>query len=313
MDVRNLLYFCCVAEQRSFSKAATQLRIGQPALSKAIQKLESDLGVHLFDRSGRVIQLTPEGVLLAQNSRDLIDRFDQLRDTVRAHAPQISGIVRVAVPPAAGQLIAPRLTLHLGQHYPGIRVDFVEGLSADIHEMLLLKGASLGVIHDPIPHRDLKSWIVLSEEMFLVGRAEMIDGLANPESIRTIASLPLILPSRPNSRRLLVERVFREHGHPITLRSEVDGYSIVCALLQAGEGYSILTEGVAERFGSLKSVVIREPGISWPLSLISHRERLRDRASAAVIECLRQVIRELVDEGAWGGNARYYDAPALGV
>src|SRR5580704_1299067 len=89
MDLRALRYFVHVAEARSFSKAAVQLRIAQPALSRQIRKLEDEVGLALILRTRRQLELTDAGLLLLQRAHSLLRQAAQTADDVRAHGSRV--------------------------------------------------------------------------------------------------------------------------------------------------------------------------------------------------------------------------------
>ena len=86
MELRHLRYFLAVAEALSFTKAAAQLRIAQPALSRRVQDLEDDIGVDLLKRSPRGVILTAEGKLFLEKTRQLLKLADESVEQVRALA-----------------------------------------------------------------------------------------------------------------------------------------------------------------------------------------------------------------------------------
>src|SRR5215210_1655307 len=99
MELRALRYFQFVAKLRSFSKAAVHLRVAQPAVSRQIQKLENELGVPLFTRKGRGIELTGAGSVLLQRARSLLGQVGQIVDEVRTNSGATSGTITVGAPP----------------------------------------------------------------------------------------------------------------------------------------------------------------------------------------------------------------------
>ena len=120
--IRRLQYFSRVAETGSFSAVAKEYSVGQPMISKAIQALEKELGVKLFNRSTRGLALTEEGETAYQHSLRLLENYEQLVATQQASS-KARGIVRVAVPMTLGTLkIIPKLEQFLNEH-PDILID----------------------------------------------------------------------------------------------------------------------------------------------------------------------------------------------
>src|ERR1700677_2727700 len=125
MELRHLRYFLAVAEALNFTKAAAQLRVAQPALSRRVQDLEDEIGVDLLPRSPRGVTLTAEGKLFLNEVRDLLKQADEAVEKARALAGGEYGELHIGyarsptaeiLPPAlaAFQKSAPRvkLTLH---------------------------------------------------------------------------------------------------------------------------------------------------------------------------------------------------------
>ena len=92
MELRHLRYFVSVAEQGSVSKAAQQVHVSQPALSRQIRDLEAELGVQLFDRVGRGIELTAEGEDLLRHCRDVLAQAESVRERARALHGGVVGV-----------------------------------------------------------------------------------------------------------------------------------------------------------------------------------------------------------------------------
>jgi LysR family transcriptional regulator, cyn operon transcriptional activator len=99
MDLRHLRYFIAVADAGGFSKAATQLRMSQPALWRQVRQLERDLGVKLFDRVGRRVQITGQGEDLLAQGRDLLARAESLGERARASGTGHTGVLRLGATP----------------------------------------------------------------------------------------------------------------------------------------------------------------------------------------------------------------------
>ena len=152
MDLRHLRYFIAVVEAGGISRAAARLRITQPALSRQIRDLENELGVELFDRVGRRIEVTATGEDLLRRSRDVLAAADALTDRARALKTGDAGILRVGVTTQTLEsVLADFLERHRMAH-PAIEIQLVEdgGLAllrrlerGEIHLALSIPGEGL--------------------------------------------------------------------------------------------------------------------------------------------------------------------------
>lgn len=126
MELRHLRYFVSVAEQGSVSKAAQHVHVSQPALSRQIRDLEADLGVQLFNRVGRGIELTAEGQDLLRHSRDVLAQAESVRERARALRGGVVGVLRVGATPQATQSILAGFLTRYGRLRPGVEVQLTE-------------------------------------------------------------------------------------------------------------------------------------------------------------------------------------------
>ncbi len=126
MELRHLRYFVAVAEQGSVSKAARHVHVSQPALSRQIRDLEADLGVPLFDRVGRRIELTAEGEDLLRHGRDVLAQAESVRERARALRGGIVGVLRLGATPQATQSVFAGFLKRYARLRPGIEVQLTE-------------------------------------------------------------------------------------------------------------------------------------------------------------------------------------------
>jgi len=136
MNLRQLRAFAAIVDSGGFARAADRLHLTQPALSRQIRTLETELGVSLFDRLGRRVQLTSEGEDLLRRSRHLLAEAAALIERARSLKSGETGILRVgATPQVIENLIAQFLTLYRLRH-PGVEVHLVEDGGTRLHERL---------------------------------------------------------------------------------------------------------------------------------------------------------------------------------
>ena len=124
MNLRHLRAFATIVDVGGVARAALRLHLSQPALSRQIHALEADLGVPLFDRVGRRVQLTSQGEDLLRRSRRLLAEADSLGERARALKSGETGILRVAATPQVIEnLLAPFL-IHYRRRHPGVNCSF---------------------------------------------------------------------------------------------------------------------------------------------------------------------------------------------
>lgn len=125
MELRHLKSFLAVAEGLSFTRAATQLHLSQPALTAHIQQLESDLGVQLFARNRRIVELTPAGTSLQRDAAAILEQLHQA--TVRAQrvARGEAGQLRIGFVASAATSLVPAIVLAFRRRYPEVVLDFL--------------------------------------------------------------------------------------------------------------------------------------------------------------------------------------------
>jgi len=202
METKELRYFRAIAELSSFTKAAVQLRIAQPALSRQVHKLESDLGVELFLRHGRGVTLTPAGAMLLNKAEAILRDMRQAREDVVNCSKNATGRLSIGVPPAAGRVLMPPLLARYRALCPNVVVRVVEGFSGHLHEWLTSGRADIAILHNPDHTADLVQLPLLEEEMYLISAGR--EPRRETVSLEEVAALPLILPSLPHSLRQLV-------------------------------------------------------------------------------------------------------------
>ena len=126
MDLRHLRAFAAIAEAGGFARAATRLNLSQPALSRQIGAFEAELGVRLFDRVGRRIQLTAEGQDLLRRAREVLTGADSLTERARALKGGQTGVLRVGATPQAMETLLAGFLPRYRRGHAGVEVHLVE-------------------------------------------------------------------------------------------------------------------------------------------------------------------------------------------
>lgn len=308
VQLRELRYFVHVAELKSFTRASVHLRIAQPALSRQIQKLEQDLETQLLTRTGQGLELTDAGALLLERAKGILRQMSRACEDVRSQAGSVSGTLTLGVPPAAGEYLVPPVVEAVGRTHPDLRLNIIEGFSGFLYERLVRQELNLALLHNPVPHRDVDVHPLLVEQMYLIGPARAKGEVVPAPEVDSLADIPLILPGRPHSLRLLVEKTYVDHDISFNLRHEIDGLNILRALVANGQGYTLLTYGSVHRQvlqDRLTAKRLESPEISWSLALASLADQRKSRIVRAVIDIVHGQVHKLVDSGVWRGDPQY--------
>lgn len=133
MNIRDLQYIIAVAETRHFGKAAERCFVSQPTLSGQIKKLEEHLGVAIFERTNRSVEVTPIGEAIVQHARQIMEQVDAIEQLAQAHQDPLAGPLRLGAIPTISPYLMPLILVPLKQQYPQLKLV----LSEEVTDMLI--------------------------------------------------------------------------------------------------------------------------------------------------------------------------------
>jgi len=311
LDIPRLRSFLYAAQLRSISKAAMQLRMAQPALSRHIHRLERELGVALLVRHGRGVRPTEAGETLLRKGELLVRQLAQTRDEVIAQSGVASGHIALAMPPGAGQALAPELIARYRAQCPNVSLQVFAALSGFIYDWLLEGRVDLALVHNPPRAKDIATRPLLVEDLYVIappanrmGRLpKSLRSLPRLFQLRDIQALPLILPGRPHGLRVFVEEAAARQAIELKIL-EVDSLEIIKTLVEHGLGFSVVAYNAVQKEvkqRALRAVPLAGPGVSWTLAL-AMTERQPSRGALELIRVIEDLVREMVDQGIWRGR-----------
>ncbi|MCA6113030.1 LysR family transcriptional regulator [Bradyrhizobium cenepequi] len=170
MDIRHFRYFVAVAEALSFARAARDLNMSQPPLSKRIADLEGELGVRLFDRTSKKVNLTTTGEAFLPQARNAVRAFDAALRAVRSLSPSQSRRLRIAVPPETSRSVLSDIVSRL--RHEQMQVHLVEASTAEQQNLLTAGEIDVGVLRHPFEKRGLRISAALGQPLGVVIDAE---------------------------------------------------------------------------------------------------------------------------------------------
>jgi len=251
MELRQIKYFLGVAETLNFSKAAINLNIVQPALSRQIQQLEQDLGVVLFERNNRNVRLTPAGVYLRDEMIKLDKRFKDTLDHARSIQNGHVGTIRIGYPGSALYSILPEVLCLLQQKLP-----LLDGILTEMAESKVLETLVNGHIdvcfsrEEIYDHPNVCQRKLFSESLALVVPERHAITKENFNSIAQCREESFVLPYLADWQRYrqLIYSIFSQEGLVPRIAYESNYGATIMRLVEKNLGISILP--LSYRMGS---------------------------------------------------------------
>ena len=228
MDIRQLRTFATLAETGSLGKTADRLRVAQPALSRQIRLLEEDIGLPLFNRHSRGMQITEAGKELLVRVSGLIRQLDQALKEVRELKTAVSGAVAIGLIPSVSSILGGRLGQRVATELPGVSLRLVDGYARHLMEWLHDGELDAIVTYGPGANIHCQTFELLVEEMLLVGSSTSGLAAQSPIPFDAVANYPLVLPSRPHGLRAIADEAYSSRRRSFTVC--VPGGTFGCCL-----------------------------------------------------------------------------------
>jgi len=239
--LQQLRGFCAVVEAKSVSRAAAKLRLTQPTVSLQVQALERELRTRLFDRRGPRIELTPEGALLYEIARPLLEGLVEIDSDFEARRNKVEqGRLAIAAGESTIQYVLPTTVQKFAKVHPGISMVLNNVTGVDGLQQLRDRRVDfcVGPLLD-IP-ADLEFEPVVAFDPVLITTSRHPLSKLSKVTLRQISKYPLILPPRHLSTWRQVEMVFLQHQIPYEVRMEVGGWEVIKRYVELGLGISIV-------------------------------------------------------------------------
>lgn len=304
MELRQLRAVVAIADTGSVTKAAAILNIVQPALSRQVRLLEDELGKALFRRTRYGMETTNEGRILVEYAREALLSIEKAETEIRPPQGVIAGLVSVGFLPSVCDLIAGEFSRAVTQAYPNIRLRMTTGSAWQLQTLVADGNLDMAILFNSRPNVDVESTFLLEEPLFLVGLERYGQHWQDPEPIKGLSSIPLILPSAEQSMRGVLEHACAVEHVTMRVKTEADATQVTKALLLAGEGCTVLP-GISLADASFREKIIAvrlgQPPLKRQVALCMSTGALRSGPSLVVKPILEDMVRRLVCDGRWPG------------
>jgi DNA-binding transcriptional LysR family regulator len=294
MNLDLLRSFREVARTRSFTAAAKNLFLTQPAVSQQVKALETEVGERLLDRSGREVKPTPAGEALLEAADRVFALLDDAVKRAKETRTSDTGTVTVACGDTVALYLLPPVLAEFRERFPKAEVAVRNLNSKGILELVLAGGADVGVATAP-PRLDpaLESATLLEERLLLAlppGHARAATGV---ESLADLAGEPAVLLARPSVTRSAIDKGLRDAGVELRTAMESGNLEVVKAYVARGFGLTFLPEMAVTDEDRRRLAVHAVPG-SFPkrrLVVVRRRDGWRTRLSLEFTALLAKHVR----------------------
>ena len=291
MELRNLTTFVRAAELRSFSQTARQLGYSQSAISMQISQLETELGTCLFDRVGKTVTLTPQGLRFFSYAQNIL-RMTESACSMMRNASLVSGQLRVAMVESVCMSIFPRVLERYCRLYPDVQLSVISGTAVDLLRALAQNDADL-VYHleEPIYRNDLVVPLCCPEPIVFIAPAGHPLTRRRALRLADCAAEPFILTEKGLSYRQKLDTLLAREGMQITPILEISNTDLIVRLVESGMGLSFLPEFVAHDAlarGDVARLDVAGVDIELCRQLIYHRGKWITPAMQAMIDLICQ-------------------------
>ena len=246
MDIRILRYFLTVAKEQNFTKAAEQLNITQPTLSRQLAALEEELGTTLFIRGSRSITLTEAGILLKRRALEIIDLEEKMMDELKVKEGLIEGTITIGCGEFAAVETLAEICKVYKEKYPMVQIALHTATADSVYEMMNQGLVDIGLFLEPVNTEGLDYIRIMDSDHWVVG-IKPDDPLACKEYItkEDLFDRPLILPKRRNVQSELANWFGKDFNKlQISFISNLGTNAGVMAI--HGLGYPVSIEGAAK-------------------------------------------------------------------
>ncbi|GAB2778076.1 LysR family transcriptional regulator [Rhabdobacter roseus] len=215
LDFR-LHVFYTVAKRLSFTKAAAELFITQPAVTKHIHELEQQFGVALFERRGKQISLTPAGELALHHAELIQANYRQLEYDLNQLKGLQAGALRLGASSTVAQYVLPPVLARFHERYPDIAISLISGNTEQIEQALLHNDIDMGLVEGRTHGQEIRYTPFVQDEIVLVTHREHPLAQQDEITLEVLRTLPLVLRERGSGTLEIIEHALRQAGLKLT-------------------------------------------------------------------------------------------------
>jgi LysR family nitrogen assimilation transcriptional regulator len=302
MDTHRLKYFLRIAEEGSITRAAGLLGIAQPALSRQLQLLEDDLGVALFRRTRRGVELTEAGERLRASTAAPLRQLELAVKYAGSPLARLERNVLLGLPETTVDVLVVPLINSLNTVFPTAVFSVTVGNTDQLVEAML-KGAVDVALINPVPDERVFYREMLTEDLVLVGGADSKLDPTRPVNFVDVGALPLVIPRSASGVATLLQNAALRTKVNISYRTSTDSLQVTKRLIEAGLVYGVLPLSACRREvddARLRFAPICEPRLTQHLGVAATSQlELPRELTVKLGNTIREEVAALIKAGHW--------------
>jgi LysR family carnitine catabolism transcriptional activator len=295
VNLRQFQAFVTVGRLGSFTRAARHLNLSQPALTVQIRQLEDAMGVRLFDRSTRVVKLTPIGRELAPTLERVLLEIDAVMVNTKELASHIRGTVTIGALPSISSKLIPSTIAEFQKQYSGIAVRLRDAISQHLMRLVKQEEVDFGIGTLRMPDPEIQFTPILTDHLGVIFPAGHAVEHRRAVTLEYLATFPLILMDPRSSVRDLVDRAYEAIGEVVIPAFEALYMSTALALVKAGLGLTIQPSSAMElaSIRGLKFRRVQHQGLTRKIGVIQNARRSLSPSAEAFIQMMKTVCKSV--------------------
>ena len=292
MDLSQLEIFLCIAEEKSFSRAAEKMLRTQPALSIAIKRLEDELGETLFDRSSKSGTLTEAGKILFSYAQRMINMRNEAKNAIGELRGMFRGRLTIGANESTSLYLLPKLLLEYRSRHPQIKIEVFRNVSEKIPSEVLERNLDFGFLsYDPM-HPALQSLEFYHDELVLVVPPKHRFANRRHVTVKELGAEAFVAHNVKTPARDRIFDLFKQHRTTLNICIELATLETIKEFVKLNAGIAILprlaVQDEIER-GKLAEVPVKGMKIEKTLRIVYRREQSLSQAAKSFLEIVKEM------------------------
>ncbi|OAM73523.1 hypothetical protein A3840_17970 [Devosia elaeis] len=296
-----------MARTGSFTAAAENLHVSQPAVGLQVKLLEDRLGIPLLQRHSRGVQVTDAGRVYLGHAERILEIVDEAERSVLQFRDQQSRSVRLGVTPTVGRTILAEIVYATGRPEAELKVTFQEGVSDELYKKVCSHELEAAFCYDPVPNPAVTIAPLYTEDLCLVGPPAAVGDGTDPVEFHILRDVRLVLSPRPNRLREMIETAAAEVGITLPGMIELDLIGLKREFLLRYNHCTISPYGLLMgdiRSGQINGRPLIAPTLSRTMSLVFDR-----KMPALTVNALFGLVRPLIAAEIAKGELHWRPVP----